>query len=163
MGQQQLLLLVLGIVVVGVALVMGIAMMTEGKDNAEYDAITSEAMRVASDIVAWKSKPSSHGGGKDVAYLTGLDFDMLGYGATNKNGNKANTDLYVRRIGGAKSKRPNIMIRPKSNMNLRVHLFMYGSGANCFKLRRSKRVNGKWKNVKMKVGKNKPPAGCKVW
>ncbi len=70
MGQQQLLLLVLGIVIVGIAVVAGIQAFSEGKVKAENDAVAAEAMRYASDIQAWALKPAAFGGGAGVALST---------------------------------------------------------------------------------------------
>jgi len=162
MGQQQLLLLVLGIVIVGVAVVVGISMLSENKEKAEFDAITSEAIRIAADAVAWKAKPTSFGGGASVKYLTGLTFDKLGYNA-NKKGNASHTTTYWRNVAAVSSKRPYVMVRPKSAPNIRVQLFLYGPTADCFKLRRGRKIDGKWKNAKMKVGKNAKPSGCSQW
>jgi len=63
MGQQQLLLLVLGMVIVGIAVVAGIQAFSEGKAKADRDAAVSDAMRLISDIQAWKLKPQAFGGG----------------------------------------------------------------------------------------------------
>ena len=62
MGQQQLLLLVLGIVIVSIAVVAGIQAFSEGKLKAERDAAISDAMRVISDVQAWMLKPAAFGG-----------------------------------------------------------------------------------------------------
>src|SRR3712207_5260931 len=71
MGQQQLLLLVLGIVIVGIAVVAGIQAFSEGKTKAARDAATSDAMRLISDIQAWKLKPAAFGGGASAGlYVT---------------------------------------------------------------------------------------------
>lgn len=77
MGQQQLLLLVLGIVIVGIAVVAGIQAFSEGKQKAEQDAAVSDAMRIISDIQAWKLKPGAFGGGAD------LDAGTFGDGTTD--------------------------------------------------------------------------------
>jgi hypothetical protein len=65
MGQQQLLLLVLGIVIVGIAVVAGIQAFSEGRAKAQQDAAVSDAMRIISDTQAWKLKPQAFGGGDD--------------------------------------------------------------------------------------------------
>ena len=70
MGQQQLLLLVLGIVIVGIAVVAGIQAFSEGKVKAENDAVAAEAMRYASDIQAWALKPAAFGGGAGALLST---------------------------------------------------------------------------------------------
>jgi len=77
MGQQQLLLLVLGMVIVGIAVVAGIQAFSEGKEKAARDAAVSDAMRIVSDIQAWKMKPAAFGGGASVSTLP--NFKQLGY------------------------------------------------------------------------------------
>ena len=81
MGQQQLLLLVLGIVIVGIAVVAGIQAFSEGKAKAEQDAAVSDAMRVISDVQAWKLKPTAFGGGDNGTEtdFSGVNFSALGY------------------------------------------------------------------------------------
>lgn len=86
MGQQQLLLLVLGIVIVGIAVVAGIQAFSEGKSKAQQDAAVSDAMRIISDTQAWKLKPVAFGGGADgtTAFqvgtpAVGVSLKALGY------------------------------------------------------------------------------------
>ena len=83
MGQQQLLLLVLGIVIVGLAVVVGIQAFSENKKKANADALVNDAIRIASDAQAWKLKPAAFGGGaaNDPDDWTGLSFEQLGYTA----------------------------------------------------------------------------------
>ena len=81
MGQQQLLLLVLGIVIVGLAVVVGIQAFGENQRKANNDALVNDGIRIASDAQAWALKPTAFGGG-DGDFLNGAD-DMtmqdLGY------------------------------------------------------------------------------------
>jgi hypothetical protein len=79
MGQQQLLLLVLGIVIVGLAVVVGIQAFSENQKKANGDAIVNDAIRIASDIQAWKLKPQAFGGGADQADFTGVTLSQIGY------------------------------------------------------------------------------------
>lgn len=65
MGQQQLLLLVLGIVIVGLAVVVGIQAFDESNTQAVADALTMDGIRVVTAAKAWKDKPASFGGGAD--------------------------------------------------------------------------------------------------
>lgn len=84
MGQQQLLLLVLGIVIVGLAVVVGIQAFGENQKKANADALVNDAVRIASDAQAWKLKPAAFGGGAGLdgeANFTGLTFEQLGYSA----------------------------------------------------------------------------------
>ena len=87
MGQQQLLLLVLGMVIVGIAVVAGIQAFSEGKQKAERDAAISDAMRLISDIQAWKLKPSAFGGGANVQGFTGVSLTAIGLDPKNDAGN----------------------------------------------------------------------------
>ena len=82
MGQQQLLLLVLGIVIVGLAVVVGIQAFGENQKKANSDALVNDGVRIASDSQAWRLKPDAFGGGAgNVAATpwTGLTFEQLGY------------------------------------------------------------------------------------
>ena len=82
MGQQQLLLLVLGIVIVGLAVVVGIQAFSENKKKANADALVNDAIRIASDAQAWKLKPAAFGGGADELLndgFTGLLLGQMGY------------------------------------------------------------------------------------
>jgi len=62
MGQQQLLLLVLGIVIVGLAVVVGINAFGENQKRANADALVNDGLRIASDIQAYALKPAQFGG-----------------------------------------------------------------------------------------------------
>ena len=85
MGQQQLLLLVLGIVIVGLAVVVGIQAFSENQKKANADAIVNDAIRIASDAQAWKLKPAAFGGGASAVEWTGLTFDQMGYETGDQN------------------------------------------------------------------------------
>ena len=92
MGQQQLLLLVLGIVIVGIAVVAGIQAFQEGKTKAEQDAAVSDAMRIVSDVQAWKLKPTAFGGGDDgTTAFTDVSLSALGYPSSEANPDQYNT------------------------------------------------------------------------
>ena len=81
MGQQQLLLLVLGIVIVGLAVVVGIQAFSENQQKANLDAMVNDGVRIASDLQAWSLKPQAFGGpaaGTDDPWTTAT-FAELGY------------------------------------------------------------------------------------
>jgi hypothetical protein len=62
MGQQQLLLIALSVIIVGAAVAVGVSMFSEGSENAEIDLIYQQAPYIASKATeAWR-KPSSMGG-----------------------------------------------------------------------------------------------------
>jgi hypothetical protein len=77
MGQQQLLLLVLGIVIVGLAVVVGIQAFGENQKKSNQDAMVNDGVRFASDAQAWALKPDAFGGGS--GNFDGLTWQHLGY------------------------------------------------------------------------------------
>ena len=81
MGNQQLLLLVLSVVVVGIATVAGIAAFQENKAKSQHSAAVDEALRIVSNLQAWKEKPGAFGGGDYSAAqdFAGATFNALGY------------------------------------------------------------------------------------
>ena len=90
MGQQQLLLLVLGIVIVGLAVVVGIQAFGENQKKANSDAMTNDVIRIASDAQAWNLKPTAFGGGNGS--FVGVTLEKLGYTVTSGNYNNLNGD-----------------------------------------------------------------------
>ena len=78
MGQQQLLLLVLGIVIVGLAVVVGIEAFSENRTKSNADALVTDALRIASDAQAWALKPAQFGGGSEAG-LAAATFSDIGY------------------------------------------------------------------------------------
>lgn len=87
MGQQQLLLLVLSTVIVGLATVAGIEAFSEGQRQATQDALTQRAVSIGTDILAAHQKPSQLGGidlenePDDDVMATAAGFDSNGDGA----------------------------------------------------------------------------------
>ncbi len=79
MGQQQLLLLILGVIVVGLAIVVGINAFTNNYVKANADAMVNEALRIAADVQAWGIKPGMAGGRRDSETLAHVTFDRIGY------------------------------------------------------------------------------------
>ena len=77
LGQQQLLLLVLGIVIVGLAVVVGLQAFSENRSKVAGDEIVAVGARIASEATAWVLQPTQVGGGGGEP--TGLAFAKLGY------------------------------------------------------------------------------------
>ena len=86
MGQQQLLLIVLGTIIVGVAVIVGINMFTTGAVNAERDALLQDVNNVASTAVSYWRKPAALGGGAR-SFVGVLDVTIFGADSSNANGN----------------------------------------------------------------------------
>ena len=88
MGQQQLLLIVLGTIIVGVAVVVGINMFTTGAVNAERDALLQDVNNIASSAASYWRKPAALGGGaRDFTGVT----SVVTFGADSSNANGAFT------------------------------------------------------------------------
>ena len=84
MGQQQLLLIVLGTIIVGVAVVVGINMFTTGAVNAERDALLQDVNNIASSASSYWRKPAALGGGaRDFTGVT----SVVTFGADSSNAN----------------------------------------------------------------------------
>ena len=76
MGQQQLLLLVLATVIVGLATVAGIEAFDQNQVQANGDALSGTALEIASDAQALRQKPAQLGG---VSNITNVTLSDLGY------------------------------------------------------------------------------------
>jgi hypothetical protein len=62
-GQQQLLLIILGVIIVGVAIVMGINLFHANAVEAKRNNITNELVNLASHAQQFFMKPTALGGG----------------------------------------------------------------------------------------------------
>jgi hypothetical protein len=67
MGQQQLLLLVIGVVIAGLAVVAGFTAFHEASRKDEADSLVSHTLDVATSAYYWKSKNDPFAGG-DQSY-----------------------------------------------------------------------------------------------
>ena len=63
MGQQQLLLIVLGVIVVGIAVVVGINLFNANATSANRDGIVSDLNNLGAMSQQYFKKPTSMGGG----------------------------------------------------------------------------------------------------
>jgi Tfp pilus assembly protein PilE len=89
MGQQQLLLIILGVIVVGIAVAVGITMFTDNAISANRDAVTNDLVNLAARAQQFYRRPTALGGGGNN--FTGLTADAAGLRkltnrATNANG-----------------------------------------------------------------------------
>jgi len=66
MGQQQLLLIILGVIIVGVAIAVGISMFSSSSVQANKDAIVNDLNNLAADCYQYKIRPTTMGGGGGV-------------------------------------------------------------------------------------------------
>jgi autotransporter passenger strand-loop-strand repeat protein len=89
MGQQQLLLIILGVIVVGIAVAVGITMFTDNAVSANKDAVVNDLVNLASRAQQYYRRPQALGGGGGT--FVGLTADGPGLAkltskAINSNG-----------------------------------------------------------------------------
>ncbi|WP_103021310.1 hypothetical protein [Salinibacter altiplanensis] len=109
MGQQQLLLLVLSTVIVGLATVAGIQAFSENQAQASQDALVQRGTSIASDIQGLAGKPSQMGGvdlTSSGASASGI-VTKLGYETTSSSDTKvtaegagSNGKCEIKNVGG---------------------------------------------------------------
>ena len=75
MGQQQLLLIILGVIVVGIAVAVGITMFNDSATSANRDAVTNDLVNLASRAQQYYRRPTALGGGGGS--FTGLTIKHL--------------------------------------------------------------------------------------
>lgn len=89
MGQQQLLLLILATMVVGAAILTGIALFGQSSAQANQEAVIHDLMNITSRAQAWYRRPvSMGGGGRNFSGLNG-NLTPLNFPASNINGSYA--------------------------------------------------------------------------
>ena len=79
MGQQQLLLLVLSIVVVGATVILGVHALDGGKQQKDRSIVFQEALSIVAEMKMWKLKPSELGGGAETEGFKHITFRRLKY------------------------------------------------------------------------------------
>ncbi len=65
MGQQQLLLIILGVIVVGIAVAVGITMFQDNAVSANRDAVVNDLVNLAARAQQFYRRPTSLGGGQN--------------------------------------------------------------------------------------------------
>lgn len=80
MGQQQLLLIVLGVIIVGIAVAVGINMFTSSAVDSNRDAVTADLAHLASKAQQHLKKPATMGGGNG-------EFDAFGLNTLDRANN----------------------------------------------------------------------------
>jgi hypothetical protein len=84
MGQQQLLLIILGVIIVGVAIAVGISMFSGQSIAANRDAIITDLATLGADAYQFKIRPSTMGGGSGT--YSGYTIQATGaWGTGNPN------------------------------------------------------------------------------
>jgi len=117
MGQQQLLLIVLGVIIVGIAVVVGINVFTASSTQANRDAVIADLTNLASLAQQYYRKPTALGGGGNsftgwtipaqldttgngtyTATVSAQSVTLVGVG--NETGNNGSTPVQVTMVVG---------------------------------------------------------------
>jgi len=93
MGQQQLLLIILGVIVVGIAVAVGITMFSDNAVSANRDAVSNDLVNLAARAQQFYRRPAALGGGGNS--FVGLSADATGLAKlTNMAGGKNANGTY---------------------------------------------------------------------
>lgn len=101
MGTQQLLLIVLGVIIVGIAIAVGITIFNNQAYNSNQQAVASELTNYAAMVNQWWKTPKSQGGAGKIMPVpaegegtaadivaTWIGFHGVDTGATDDDGNE---------------------------------------------------------------------------
>jgi hypothetical protein len=82
MGSQQMLIVIIGVLLVGLAIAIGITMFTDNASSSNRDAIANDLAAQASSAQAYQKRPKSIGGGGGSF----AGFHLSSGSTTNDNG-----------------------------------------------------------------------------
>ena len=82
MGQQQLLLIILGVIIVGIAIAVGLSLFSAQSVQSNRDAIINDLNNLAAQAYQFRIRPASMGGGQGDYTTFTLPTKMK----TNENG-----------------------------------------------------------------------------
>ena len=99
MGQQQLLLIILGVIVVGIAVAVGITMFSDSAISANRDAVTNDLVNLATRAQQFYCRPMAMGGGGNS--FVGLTADVAGLRKLTNNAISANGAYAIQSAGTA--------------------------------------------------------------
>ncbi len=101
MGQQQLLLIILGVIIVGIAVAVGITMFQDNAVDQNRSAVIADLTTLSAKAQQYYAKPVSLGGGGNS--FVGLTADATGIGilASTAFTNNANGTYTVKTAGTA--------------------------------------------------------------
>lgn len=101
MGQQQLLLIVLSVIIVGIAVVVGINMFNDQAASSNLDAVTADLVNLASRAQQHYRRPTAMGGGGGSFALLTADAAGMAYLTTQPS--NENGDYTISTAGNATS------------------------------------------------------------
>ncbi len=99
MGQQQLLLIILGVIIVGIAVAVGITMFQDSAVSANRDAVTNDLVNLGARSQQYYRRPTSLGGGGNS--FVGLTADAAGFAKLSSQPSNANGSYKIKTAGTA--------------------------------------------------------------
>lgn len=97
MGQQQLLLVILGVIMVAIAVAVGITFFTEGAVSENRDAVTHDLLNLAGRAQQYFRRATVMGGGGNS--FAGLTADLAGIRKLTNSPNTANGTYTIQTAG----------------------------------------------------------------
>ena len=101
MGQQQLLLIILGVIIVGIAVAVGITMFQDNAVDQNRSAVIADLTTLAAKAQQYYAKPTTLGGGGNSFVGLSADAPGLGLLASTAFTNNANGAYTIKTAGTA--------------------------------------------------------------
>ncbi len=120
MGTQQILLIVLSVIIVGVAIAVGITMFNNQAYNANQQAVAAELQNYGADVIKyWKTPISQGGAGQDAAEATEAKIaTFIGFDPTNSGADDSTrTENGIYRVSGYDSGALSVTLEGIGNNN----------------------------------------------
>ena len=135
MGQQQLLLLVLSVVLVGLAVVGGIQTFSEQKRKSAQDQAIAEVARLGTLMIAWKQTPGQMGGGQGGNTWGRLRLNHLGLDSGSRHATQNDVRFGLEDMTNSSNTRAPYIYALHNDANIEAAAFVYGPDARCIATR----------------------------
>ena len=96
MGQQQLLLILLGVIIIGAAIVIGMTLFDDNATSSNRDALSSDLTALALRAQGYYRRPQVMGGGGNS--FLGLTMQKLSSKPSNANGTYSLTSVSANQV-----------------------------------------------------------------
>jgi hypothetical protein len=96
MGQQQLLLVLLGVIIIGAAIVIGIFVFGDNAVSENRDAISNDLIALAGRAQTYYRRPRVYGGGNNS--FMGITIESLTSKPSNANGTYSVTSVNANQV-----------------------------------------------------------------